>query len=305
MSRFKYIEMTYNELLALDREKTVFFSSISPVETHGEHLPMGTDIFLSEHLRDRMMDIFEERHADFNLVEFPTYNFGGDPIPVKGSIDIHYKAILRTLTDTGTALSDLGFKYWLLTDNHGGPHHQIAQALAAQKLWKKDFYLVAPFLASFRRMIGHDPDLLAKTGLGPGTCGDVDDAHGGTNETGLMLSAFPQHVRDKWKTTGKAKESPAPPLAKILGAIGKAFGSAGKKDLADEFHFLSHGLAWVSDPNMDPYQGDPSKASAEAGAAMLKYRAELGAELLEKAVSGNPQFIKPLGWSVRFLKDFM
>lgn len=305
MKKFNYIEMSYNELLALEREKTVFFSAISPIETHGEHLPMGTDLLISEYLRDRMMNIFGEIHPDFNLVVIPTYSFGGDPIPVKGSIDIHYRAILRVLTDTGNALSNLGFKYWLLADNHGGPHHQMAIALAAQKLLKKDFYLVAPFLEAFRRMIGHAPDLMAKTGLAPGACGDSEDAHGGTNETGLMLAACPQNVRDKWKTTGMAKVSAPPPLAKLLGAIGKAFAAVGNKDVADEFHFLSHGLAWVSDPNMDPYQGDPSKASPEAGEAMLKYRAELGAELLEQAVSGKPQFLKPLGWSVRFLRDFM
>lgn len=305
MKKFNYMELTYNELLALDRDKTVFFSSISPLEAHGEHLPLGTDLFLSEYLRDRIMGEFASKRPDFNLVVFPTFNFGGDPIPVKGSVDVHYKAILRALTDTGKSLSNLGFKYMVLTDNHGGPHHQMAIAMAAQRMSKRGFFIVAEFLESFRRMVGHDPDLLQKTGLGPGTCGDSDDAHGGTNETSLMLAACPQHLRDKWKTTSPGGKSPHTPLSRLLGAIGRAFAAAGNKHVADEFSFLSHGLAWISYPQMEAYQGDPSKASVEAGEAMLKYRTDLGVELLEKAIAGKWEQLKPLGWSVRFLRDVM
>ena len=93
--------------------------------------------------------------------------------------------------------------------------------------------------------------------------------------------------------------------AVLLAGIGKLLESAGAKDAALDFHFLALGLAWVSDPDMEAYQGNPSKASAAAGEAMLEYRAALAVELLEKAMAGKPVKLKPMGWSMRILRNVM
>jgi len=305
MKTLEYIELTYKDVEALDRAKTVFFSSISPVETHGPHLPLGTDLFLAEHLRDRVLKKLEAKRPDITAVRLPTLPIGSEAIPVAGSFRVRYKALLYSLLDIGGALADLGFRYWLLTDNHGGPHHQIGIELAARKLRRKNFFLIAPFHESFRRMVARDPDLLGKTGLPPDACGAPDDAHGGTNETSLMRAAFPDKVRDVWKTLGPGKTSPMKGLAKVLAGFENIFHSLGMKDVETDFYFLAHGLAWVSDPQMEPYQGNPSKSSEKAGEAMLEYRANLALELLEEALDGKPRELKPLGWSIRFLRDVM
>ncbi len=39
----KFEELNWKELDEFDREKTVFFLPISPMEEHGPHLPLGTD----------------------------------------------------------------------------------------------------------------------------------------------------------------------------------------------------------------------------------------------------------------------
>jgi hypothetical protein len=41
----KFEELNWKELDALDREKTIFFLPISPMEEHGPHLSLGTDLF--------------------------------------------------------------------------------------------------------------------------------------------------------------------------------------------------------------------------------------------------------------------
>ena len=168
MKTQQYEELTYLELDALDRKNTVFMSAISPLETHGPHLPLGTDIFIAENLRDRVAQKLTAKYPELNIVFLPTLALGSDSIPVKGSVRIRYKAIRGALIDTGLTLAGLGFKYWILTDNHGGPHHQIAIELAARELAAKKLNLIAPFNTLFRRMVAHDPDLLEKTGLGPG-----------------------------------------------------------------------------------------------------------------------------------------
>lgn len=46
----EYVELCLPEILELDREKTVFLISVSPIEVHGPHLPVGTDVFIAEEL---------------------------------------------------------------------------------------------------------------------------------------------------------------------------------------------------------------------------------------------------------------
>jgi len=305
MDILEYTDLTYDELGALDRDTTVFLSSISPLETHGPHLPLGTDVFLAEHLRDRIIGKLEDSRPELTVVKMPTLAIGSDAIPVSGSIRVRFRAILFSLLDTGKALSGLGFKYWVLTDNHGGPHHQIAIEIASRALRRQRFILIAPFHETFRRMVGKDPDLLDKTGLPEHRVGGPDDAHGGTNETSLMLAAFPEKVREAWQALGPGKKSPMKPGPRFLEAAGKLLGAAGARDAATDFHFLAHGLAWVSDPDMDPYQGTPSEADPGSGEAMLEYRADLAVELLEEALAGKARRLKPVGWSIRALRDIL
>lgn len=305
METLNYIEMTYKELDTFDRAKTVFLSAISPIETHGAHLPLGTDIFIAEWLRDRIAEKIAGKHPDFKIVFLPTMAMGSDAIPVKGSVRVRHQAIHGFILDTGETLASLGFRYWILTDNHGGPHHQIAIELASRELAKKGLRLIAPFHTEFRRMVDLDSDLTEKTGLAPGARGDSDDAHAGTNETSLMLAACPEKVRENWKKTGPAKKSPRKLPYHLLSGMSQVFKAAGAKDAATDFEFLANALTWVSDPKMEPYQGDPSKASAEAGKAMLDYRVNLALELFENALAGKTVEQKPLGWSIRALRNLI
>ena len=79
----------------------------------------------------------------------------------------------------------------------------------------------------------------------------------------------------------------------------------GAKDAALDYYFMATGLAWITDPEMDPYRGNPLSASTESGEAMFHYMVELAARLFEDAHSGNRQYTKPIGWSVRYLRHVM
>ncbi len=305
MKTLKYEELTILELDDLDRAKTVFLSSISPLEGHGPHLPIGTDVFIAENLRDRIAGKLAAKYPDLTIVYLPTMALGADAIPVKGSVRIRHQAIHGVVMDTGLSLASLGFRYWILTDNHGGPHHQMAIEFAARELAEKKLNLIAPFHTLFRRMVAHDPDLLEKTGLQPGNCGDSDDAHGGTNETSLMLVAAPYKIRDTWKNTGPGRVSEKQLPFHLLSAAARFFSAIGMKDAAVDFNFLASALTWVSDPNMEAYQGDPSAATRNAGDAMLEYHANLAIELFETARAGKTVRQQPLGWAIRALRNII
>ncbi|RLF30549.1 MAG: hypothetical protein DRJ99_02240, partial [Thermoplasmata archaeon] len=38
----RFEELNWMEIDSLDRDKTIFFQPISPMEEHGPHLPVGT-----------------------------------------------------------------------------------------------------------------------------------------------------------------------------------------------------------------------------------------------------------------------
>jgi len=191
-------EMTSPELDALDREKTLFVLTVSPLEVHGPHLPLGTDVRVAEEVRDRSVEKLSAARPELDMVLFPSYFAGSDTIP--GSVEIDSRALYYLVMGSGSFLADRGFRYALLVDNHGGPRHQIATAKAVRKLFlDSGLYVAAPFLSFYRKMVENDPELLSRLGAGPGACGDAQDCHAGLNETSLMLRAEPESVRPEWR----------------------------------------------------------------------------------------------------------
>lgn len=82
--RKNYVEMNCTELKSLERDRTVFFMSVSPIEVHGFHLPVGTDVFVAQEVRERLIDEFLQRYPEFNIVELPPLFLGADPVPFAG-----------------------------------------------------------------------------------------------------------------------------------------------------------------------------------------------------------------------------
>jgi len=72
-----YVRMALPEIEALDRKKTIFLMALSPIEVHGPHLPLGTDIFIAEELLQRYTAALQRRisglypgHAALSLPGF-------------------------------------------------------------------------------------------------------------------------------------------------------------------------------------------------------------------------------------------
>jgi creatinine amidohydrolase len=307
----EYVEMSLPELRALDPGNTVFMISVSPIEVHGPHLPVGTDVFISDNLAERYMAELHKRRPELVFVRLPSLYVGSDALPVAGSLSVpavHLKGVLKAY---GKGLAKQGFHYLFVADNHGGPRHQLAVEVAARALWREyRFYLIDPFGADFRYMVQHDARFMSKTGLGPGVCGDDPDSHAGTNETSLMLACSPQRVRGDYRSVKASLPPTRRGAAKLVGGLAMVARLLGGRTLGRDLEHLANTLAWVSDPEMVPYMGDPSKATREAGEAMLAARVEVAMGLFERALAGGaepesirePVHIKPMLWRLRVLR---
>jgi creatinine amidohydrolase len=294
-----YVRMSLPEIEALDREKTIFLMAVSPIEVHGPHLPLGTDVFVAEELRRRYAAALHQEFPDYTLVVLPSLHLGSDALPVKGSLSVPAPLLRKVLLAYARGLAAQGFRYLFLADNHGGPRHQMAIEAASRRSWRRyRFYLVDPFNHEFRLMVQHDPAFLKETGLQPGSCGDDADAHAGTNETSLMLQGDPAQVRESWRTVSPSLPPPAAGALLFLGRIAGLF----SRTLGEDMKHLAATLAWVGDPQMKPYMGAPALATAEAGEAMLQARTAMAMRFFRDALAGKEIRITPLLWGLRLLQ---
>lgn len=294
-------ELSSPELDSLDSEKTLFVLVMSPLEVHGPHLPLGTDVQVAEEVRDRTVVKLRERHPELDFVFFPSYYMGSDTIP--GSLEVNSRALSYLLKSTAGFLADHGFKYLLVVDNHGGPRHQIATAKTVKRLFeRRGFYVVAPFLHFYRRMVDNDPELLEHLGAGPGACGDTDDCHGGLNETSLMLCAYPDKVSPEWKGLERTAINRRRWPNLLLGTVGRALKALGLHEMAEDVGYLGVMLCWVTEKDPPNYIGEPRAASPEAGDRMLDAFSEEAAGEVGEALDGKAPYYTPIGWSLRFLE---
>jgi creatinine amidohydrolase len=295
------VEMTGPELDGLDREKTLFVMALSPIEVHGPHLPLGTDVWIAEEIRDRALEKIKERHPELDFVLFPSYYMGNDTIP--GSVEVNSRAINLLLRGNAAFLAARGFRYLLVTDNHGGPRHGIATAKAVRRLYAKNgFYIIAPFLSFFRRMVELDPELTSRLGVGEGACGDDADSHAGLNETSLMLKAFPAEVRPAWKELPRVVMNPRRWPNLLLGSLGKLFKALGAKELGQDIARAGLMLSWVTEKAPSNYIGEPCAATPEAGERMLDAFSDEAAAAVDAALQGKPPYHTPLEWSLRIIE---
>ncbi|MEW5919644.1 MAG: creatininase family protein [Bacillota bacterium] len=294
-----YLRLTVNEIKGLERERTIFLMAVSPVEVHGPHLPVGTDLFIAEELQRRYVEALQQEYPRHTLVRLPALFLGADALPVKGSLHFPASLLKKTLLALAKDLAGQGFRYLFLSDNHGGPRHQLAVESAARRAWEKYcFIMVNPFGLIFRMMVENDERLFRETALAPGCCGDNSDSHAGTNETSLMLAAEPHREIAGYSEVAAAPPPPAHRGVKALSRLCGFFSGEMGRDL----EHLARLLGWIGDKRMLPYLGAPSKASREKGEAMLRFHVTIAMELFRRALNGEPTPIRPLLWKLRILQ---
>jgi len=298
----RYAELTITELQQLDPRKTICLISISPLEVHGPHLPLGTDVFVGERLQQEYCKALRERYPEYHLLILPPVFAGCDPLPLKGSIAIRAKTLERLLFDYVRGLSEQGFRFLIVCDNHGGPSHQIAMEVVARKAWKRyQFVFINPFNVIYRKMVQHDKDFLRLINLFPGECGDDADCHAGTNETSLMLATNPALVKDHQNIPSSAiKEKTG--LAAAVERLGNIMSKLGLVKVKADLDHLANLLAWTNDINKRSYLGSPSKAAAEAGERMIKGHVAVAMDLIDKAISGSKPCTEPMLWWLRVFR---
>ncbi len=193
-------ELSFTTLDALDRDRTVVIFTVSPLEEHGPHLPVGTDLFEAEFLGEELAKRILEKRPGWTVLLGPPLPFGASAFDQAGTLLVRARTVRNATLDYGAALARHGYKYILVTNAHAGPRHVVAleeaAAVVSRRFGVRMLSLSGPILWKILR--GKLTDRLEPhlgRSLTPAERAALaGDAHAGVWETSLILRSRPELV---------------------------------------------------------------------------------------------------------------
>ncbi len=193
-------EMSFSQVGSLDRDRTAVLFTLSPLEEHGPHLPLGTDVFTSEFFSLELARRILQSRPDWTVVLGPPIPLGASVFDAPGTLRARPRTVRNLALDYGSALARHGFRTILVTNGHAGPFHVVALeeacAVVSRRYGVRMLAVSGPVLWKFLRGRYHDrlEPLLGRP-LTPGERQALrGDAHAGFWETSLMLLIRPALV---------------------------------------------------------------------------------------------------------------
>jgi creatinine amidohydrolase len=206
-------ELSTPGLDALDRERTVVILSVSPLETHGPHLPLGVDAFTARYFSEAIAERVVASRPGWAVVLAPTLHLGSFTFDTVGMVRVRQRVVRDVVVDYGRALARAGFRHILVSNGHGGPGHLVALEEAAAIVSRRHRVTMASFTGhlAWEFLRGR---LLPRIEAGLGRPlspvereAFAEDAHGGWWETSIMLALRPDLVDDGYRTLPAARYS--------------------------------------------------------------------------------------------------
>lgn len=223
-------EMTWTEAKAAREHGALALVPVGSTEAHGPHLPLATDVIISEELCRRASRALESRGTECVIappLSYAVTDYAGE---FAGTVTLPRETAVALVRDVVLGLDRQGFQRVVLVNSHLEPAHlETLRDAAAAAAAKSGRPVCFPDACSRRwaRTLSEE--------FKKGAC------HAGQYESSLVLAARPELVREPVR----AKLSPKPiDLAKAMKAGVKTFVEAG----AEQAYF-----------------GDPASASVEHG----------------------------------------
>ncbi|HET7842336.1 MAG TPA: creatininase family protein [Terriglobia bacterium] len=193
-------DLSFTQIDALDRNRAVVIFTVSPLEEHGPHLPVGTDVFISELFAEQLARRIVTEKPGWTVLLGPSLPFGASALEHAGTLLVRARTVRNAALDYGAALARQGFRYILLSNAHAGPRHVVAleeaAAVVSRRYGVRMLSLSGPVLWKVLR--GRFTERLEPL-LGRALTEEErealrGDAHGGLWETSLILLVRPELV---------------------------------------------------------------------------------------------------------------
>jgi creatinine amidohydrolase len=232
-------EMSSAELDRLDRDRTVLLLTVSPLEEHGPHLPVGVDAFTARHLAETVAERLVAARPGWTAVLAPTLHMGTFAFHAPGTITMRQRVVRDAVTDYGESLARAGFRYIFVANGHGGPGHLVALDEASATVSRRRGVVMAslagPLAWQFLRadLLSRVEEELGRPLTAEERAAAGDDTHAGLWETSLMLWLRPELVDPGYRSLPRARYSMAERLHPNYPLRGEGQGYRGSPALAD------------------------------------------------------------------------
>ena len=204
---YKLEELTWPQIDALDRQRTLFILPVGMIEQHGPHLPVGADTLGVMYEANGASRRVSRALPDWNVVMMPAINYGQGGANQLGDMPVHpgtyaiRQSTLRSLVaDLGGQLAQNGFKWIFVMNGHGAPTHNIAINEACDFV-SETFRVTMLHLTGLFRADAAIQSSGEKINAKYFSAADLSsfgmDVHAGVGETSGMLAIRPDLVRSQ------------------------------------------------------------------------------------------------------------
>ena len=186
-----YTSLTWKEVEALDRSKTIIVLPVGSVEQHGPHLPLDTDSLTAIYMANRI----SEKYADVQLIIAPPlrYTYAKPSRVFPGTLSMQGETLLKLTRDILCSFTEQGFRKILIINGHMENTDFLIEGIS---LALEGGNRAKTILCNWWEMIS-EKEMIAV--FGPDWKGWVDE-HAALVETSLMLCIAPALVRKEKMT---------------------------------------------------------------------------------------------------------
>lgn len=261
MNVLKLDEMSWVEVDNLNKDKSIIFLPIGPVEEHGPHLPLGTDFFAARDIAELAAHYVTQQDDTVHTVVAPVIPMGCSQTAADfpGTISVRGTTLARLVVDVCTSLVKHGFRYIVITNHHLEPVHVKAILTAIQEisLHHEVSIIETASIIAYSGLLTEE----TKKGLAMGL-NMKREIHADVRETSFIRYRYPHLIK------GNVAQLP-PVLIDIEAALRK--GCSTFKEMGAQ----------------EGYLGTPSNATEEYGRLHLEEGARLTADLALKLINGD------------------
>ncbi len=265
-------ELTWPQIDALDRERTLFILPVGMIEEHGPHLPVGADTFGVTYEAQGASRRVSRALPEWNVVMMPPVNYGqgganvlGDRLVHPGTFAIRQSTLRSLVADLGGQVAQNGFKWIFVLNGHGGPTHDIAINEACDFVSETFHVTMLHVTGLFRAdaaIQSSGKRINAKYFSAAELSSFGMDVHAGVGETSGMLAVRPDLVRSNYK--------------KLPSRAGRSL---------EELREIATAPGWQG------YLSSPARATAAHGRAVEAWWIDGFTDLIVRAVRGENMFV--------------
>ena len=199
--------MTWKEVAEIDKDKSILFATVAPIEEHGVHLPLATDLIEGTNWSKGAMEILEQT-TEYRCYYLPAFPIAAASVnSFYGCIHFPMRTVCKVVKELLESVAGIGFRNVVVVASHADPEHQIAVEKAVRSVNRKYGEIaIAPMGAFFAP--GRDVEKKQLMELQKYEESHPDDFHAGWVETSCMQAFDKEYVREgvEWLPKSRISE---------------------------------------------------------------------------------------------------